>query len=187
MSEEFEGMTHEEVLAILNGEDPEKAKYSVELNQRLYEESRKYVNTPSNHWPHIDINWDTSVSSQRFSLDGVTPEQFKINHPAGFYLGYVVLKEFDSILHGYSRRDSGELWQVGCTSKLARLIVYLSENRPISPPLVKPVDNEEVILQGGHHRYAIAKEIGEERIPIHIDPENKDEISKLLTVEWKNA
>jgi ParB-like chromosome segregation protein Spo0J len=80
-----------------------------------------------------------------------------------------------------------ELWELGCSAKLARLIVYLSESRPISPPLVKPVDDGEVILQGGHHRYAIEKVINEKEIPIHIEPEYKSKIDERLSVRWANA
>ncbi|WP_086930871.1 ParB/RepB/Spo0J family partition protein [Agarilytica rhodophyticola] len=187
MSEKFEEMIHDEILAILDGEDPTEAKAIAELNQRIYEESKKYVNKVSSEWPHIIFNWDVSSSSQRFSLDGVTQEQFENDHPEGFLLGYVSLKEFDSILHICSRRDHGELWQLGSRSKLARLVIYLSENRPISPPLVKSISDREVILQGGHHRYAIAKELTQEKIPIYVAPAEKNQIDKLLTVEWKNA
>lgn len=109
MNERFEGMTLEEILVFLNGEDRKEAKATAEFNQRMYEQSEKYVNKPASHWPNITFNWDTSISSQRFSLDGATQEQFENNHPEGFLLGYVSLKEFDSIIHNYSRRDSGEL------------------------------------------------------------------------------
>jgi len=79
------------------------------------------------------------------------------------------------------------LWEVGFSSSLSFLIAYLAEGHPISPPLVKPAENGEVIFQGGHHRYAIAKEIGEMEIPIHICPEDKDNLDKILEIEWKNA
>lgn len=81
MSEKFEEMIHDEILAILDGEDPTEAKAIAELNQRIYEESKKYVNKVSSEWPHIIFNWDVSSSSQRFSLDGVTQEQFENDHP----------------------------------------------------------------------------------------------------------
>ncbi len=122
--------------------------------------------------------------SQRFTLDGVTPSQFDDLYPDGFLLGYVSLTEFDAVLHHYSRRGDGELWEVGNASSLSYLIAYLSEGRPISPPLVKPVIDGEVILQGGHHRYAVAKEIGVDTFPIHVNRSDKSEIDKRVTVNW---
>jgi hypothetical protein len=76
---------------------------------------------------------------------------------------------------------------VGSKDKLARLIVYLSEGRSISPPLVKPLENGEVIFNGGHHRYAIAKEKRENVIPIHIQPEYQARIDEIFPVWWEDA
>lgn len=88
-------------------------------------------------------------------------------------MGTVALSSLDEKLCHFSRRDEGDLWESGSAGNLAYLIVYLSEKRPISPPLVKPHIMGEVMLQGGHHRYAIAKEINEKYIPIYIQPKHK--------------
>lgn len=179
-------MTFEEMFAVINGEDPVKAREEAELRSRIHETSRQYIKAPVETWPYININWDVSLESQRFSLDGSSADDFKKYYPDGFLLGYVRLLEIDNVLHHFSWRHGSELWEVGSESKLAKMIVYLSEGRPISPPLVKPVENGEVILQGGHHRYAIAKAIGVKSIPIHTEPEYKSQIDGLLGVEWKN-
>lgn len=158
------------------------------FSSKIREEAEKYKNTPSCEWPKIDINWDLQKTSQRFSLDGVKESKFEINYPKGFSLGHVSLADFDKTLCHYSRRDSGELWSVGCVSKLSYLIVYLSKGYPVSPPLVSP--NTELIgqtiLQGGHHRYAIAKEIGESIIPIYVEPENKLVMDDIVSIKWDN-
>jgi hypothetical protein len=159
----------------------EKAKRA-----RISEQSKKYIGRPSSEWPEIFFNWDISKEGQRHSLDRTNQKDFAENYPEGFLLGYVLLENFDTKLCHYSRRDDGELWEVGFEDKLAFLIVYLSENRKISPPLVKPLDTREVIFNGGHHRYAIAKELGLKRIPIYIKPEYKAEIDVILDVEWEN-
>lgn len=95
------------------------------------------------------------------SLDGTSQEQFEKHYPGGFILGRVALEEFDRKLCHNSRRDEGELRGVGSRDKLAFLIVYLSENQKIYPPLVRPLETGEFILNGGHHRYAISKEVDE--------------------------
>lgn len=169
------------------GETLEEYRAKRSLFQRLSKESEKYIDTPSSEWPPIKFNWDLSEENQRYSLDGESKEKFEEHYPAGFLLGFVTLKELDKKLCHYSRRDKGELWDVGSKDKLANLIVYLSEGRPISPPLVKPLESGEVIFNGGHHRYAIAKEKGENVIPIHIQPEYQARITDILHVRWEDA
>lgn len=177
----------DQIMADNVGQDIEGYRAERDLHVRISEESQKYVGKPSSEWPVIYFNWDISKEGQRFSLDGASKKDFTAHYPEGFILGHVNLKEFDKKLCNYSRRDEGELWEVGFADKLAHLIVYLSENRHISPPLVKPLESGEVIFNGGHHRYAIAKEIGLEILPIHIIPEYKAEIDEILSVKWQNA
>lgn len=177
-------MTFDEACAVMRGKDLQEYRKKKELRHRIDSESQKYMLAPVSDWPTIKINWDVSINSQRFSLDGVSLEDFQKFYPQGFCLGWVALDAFDRILCHFSRRDDGELWKVGFQSRLAYLIVYLSEGRPISPPLAKPLPSKEIILCGGHHRYAIAKAIGESEIPIHVDPEHKEEFDSLIKVKW---
>lgn len=179
-----DSISYEEVIGMLYGKDHVKAKEDAELSSRIYEESKQYIGSPVDTWPKIQMNWDVSRESQRFSMDGVLPKDFNRSYPDGLLLGYVLLDELDKILHRFSRRDEGELWAVGSVTKLAKLIVYLSEGRSISPPLIKPVKDEQISFEGGHHRYAIAKVIGAKRIPVHIKKEHKSEIDRLLNVDW---
>jgi hypothetical protein len=167
------------------GETLEEYRVKQALFQRISKESEKYINAPSSWWPAIKVNWDLSREGQRHSLDGESQKGFEKCYPLGFVVGFITLKEFDRKLCHYSRRNEGELWEVGSKEKLARLIVYLSEGRAISPPLVKPLENGEVTFNGGHHRYAIAKEIGETIIPIHVEPEYQSRIDKVLSVRWE--
>lgn len=97
------------------------------------------------------------------------------------------LLDFDKVLCHFNRREEGELWKVGDSGKLAFLIVYLSENKPISPPFIKPNNHSEIYFVGGNHRYAIAKALGEDEIPIYVVHSDKDAISKLLPVRWANV
>jgi hypothetical protein len=177
----------DEINAANAGQNIDEYRAEKELHLRILQESKKYVSKPFSEWPAIEFNWDVSRKGQRYSLDGVHAELFEETYPEGFLLGFVNLRDFDTKLCHYSRRDEGELWSVGCESKLAKLIVYLSENRKISPPLVKPLETGEVIFQGGHHRYAIAKENGEIRIPIYVQPEYKPVIDKIFSIEWEDA
>lgn len=183
------GMALWEMKAVLQGKDLAVVRSEVELGLRIHAESEKYLMAPVSKWPNIVLNWDTSKDSQRFSLDGYSLDatslaEFHKFYPHGFCLGRVVLEEFDKQLCGWTRREGEELWTVGMATKLACLIVYLSEGRPISPPFAKPLPSKEIILGGGNHRYAIAKAIGEVEIPIHVLPEDKEQIESLVSVTW---
>lgn len=180
-------MTSDEFLALINGEDLDTYREEKKERSRIQSKAEKLIGLPSSQWPEINFNWDLSQESQRFSLDGENQKSFKENHPNGFLLGMVKLEDFDNKLCHFSRRDEGELWELGFKSKLAFLIAYLSEGGNISPPFVKPLETDEVILQGGHHRYAIAKEIKVREIPIHIEPNDQSRINDIINVRWKNA
>ena len=179
-----ENLTTQEALAVQIGEDLGEFRKECALKTRIRNEAKKYLNTPVEKWPPIKFNWDILSTSQRFSIDGQSQEEFVENYPGGFFLGYVELAEIDKVLCHYSQRDVGELWTLGSPCRLAYLIVYLSEGRPISPPLVTPLNSGEVTLQAGHHRYAIAKAVNEHEIPIYVIPEHKTQLDNLIIVQW---
>lgn len=111
----------------------DKASQSIEeyrkkktQRMRISEQSKKYIGRPSSEWPEIFFNWDISKEGQRHSLDGTNQKDFAESYPEGFLLGHVFIENLDAKLCHYSRRDDGELWEVGCDAKLAFLIVYLS-------------------------------------------------------------
>lgn len=166
---------------ILNPADEDR-----ELRDRIRRESDAFVGTPSTSWPLITMNWDIRPGSARFALDGFSQADYDKYYPKGLLAGQVALKEIDKILCHFSRRDEGELWEVGAQHKLAYLIIYLSEGRPITPPLIKPHSTylDQVMITGGHHRYAIAKEVEEESLPIYVEPCDKAAMDKLLTINW---
>ena len=174
----------DKILADNSGETLEVYLANKILRSTISDKAKQYIEIGSSGWPPITLNWDLSKEGQRFSLDGENESSFKNHYPEGFILGKVKLDTLDKKLCHFSRRDEGELWSVGYKSSLAYLIVYLSENRPISPPLVKPHLMGEVILKGGHHRYAIAKEIGEKYIPIYVEPKHRKEIDKIIEIDW---
>ena len=173
-----------ENLVEMRGEDLEEYRNERALRRRIGADSQKYIGVPVSQWPPIILKWDTSRESQRFSKDGISSEEFHKSYPQGFCLGCVALAEFDKRLCFYSRRKDRELWAIGDPFKLAYLIVYLSEGRPISPPLATPLAVNEIVIDGGHHRYAIAKAIGESEIPVYVTPRHKRDLDSLLSVRW---
>ncbi len=162
----------------------EHYQLSLEENERVFNKSKDLYNKPPEEWPAIKFNWDYCLESQRHCFDGLSQSEFEKCYPDGLVLGHMPLKEFDKYLCHYSRRDGDELWELGSQSKLAKMIVYLSEDRPISPPIIKPVDNKEVIFQGGHHRYAVDKAIGIKEISLYAYPEHVEKLNKSMKIRW---
>lgn len=184
MADSRETKTFGEMLEILRGKDPKQAREDALFSERIHNQSLKYKNTSPSSWPDIDFQWDINSASQRYAMDGLTEEEFNSRYPAGFLLGEVDLVQIDRLLSKYCYRSPEELWEVGSGSKLAKMIVYLSEGHPISPPLIKVIDGDKLFFEGGNHRFAVAKAANEERIPIYVQPKYKSKISELVKVNW---
>ena len=177
----------DEMYAEQSGQTLEEYRDEVQLRDRLYDESQQYVGTSVELWPKIFFNWNININDQRFSLDAISVQDFKDCYPIGLFLGYVNLSQLDKCLNRYTRRSKNELWSVGCQTRLASLIVYLSEGRPITPPLLKPTLEGEIVLLGGNNRYAIAKAVGINEIPVYVEPEYKSLINSMLPIRWVTA
>ncbi|MGY3806299.1 transcriptional regulator [Aeromonas veronii] len=174
----------DELAQVLGYESAEHYRRETDENERVFKKSKYLYNKPPEEWPVIKFNWDYRLESQKFCFDGLTQADFEKMFPEGLVLGHLPLLEFDKHLCHYSRRDGDELWELGCQSKLAEMIVYLSEGNPITPPIIKPVENNEVIFQGGHHRYAVAKAIGIEEVSIYAYPEHVTALNKFMGIRW---
>lgn len=161
---------------------------SEEEQEKFRAKASLFLNQDPAKWPKLLFNWDTTEAGQIYSLDNGTHHgNFYDYYPNGFILGVIPLVEFDSYLCHYSRRDGNELWKLGNPHDLAYLIAYLAEGKPISPPLVKPTDNREVILLGGHHRYAAAKAVNLESVLLYSLPEHIDALNSFMNIQWSKT
>lgn len=177
----------DELAQVFGYKSVEDYKRSMAESEELHNKSEKLYNKQPKEWPTININWDYNSESQRYCFDGLSKPEFDNLYPNGLVLGHMPLKEFDKYLCHFSRRDGDELWKLGSQSKLAQMIVYLSEGKPITPPVIKPVENNEVIFQGGHHRYAVAKAIELQQISIYAYREDIDELNRFMNIDWVSA
>jgi hypothetical protein len=168
--------------------DSDEARARRELQDQIRAESEQYLLAPVSAWPEIKIKWDLSQESQHLSLDHsqafYTRPRFDRDYPEGFLLGWVSLRDFDAKLCAFNHRTEEQLWKVGDVFKLANLIVYLSQGRPVSPSAVRVTEQRELFLLGGNHRYAVAKAIDESALPIHALPGQKELLESLLQVRW---
>ena len=175
---------NDELAQVFGYENAEDYKRTIREQERISNKSKEFYNTPPEKWPLIKFNWDYRFESQRFCFDGLSHSDFEKTYPDGLVLGHMHLNEFDKYLCHFSRRDDNELWEVGFQSKLAEMIVYLSEGNPITPPIIKPLKSNEVIFQGGHHRYAVAKAIGCNNIWIYAFPEDVNILNQFINICW---
>lgn len=185
MSDTVFTATSEQIHAIIYGVDVEEYRMIKAERNRIDEIALQYINKRKKYWPTIQFNWDLSRDSMRYSLDGVKQAEFEKQYRNGFLLGFVSRKAFHNKLCKFSRRDGArELWSLGDKMKLARCIARLSEGQKISPPLVKPTLGGELILAGGHHRYAVANACKLEELPIYCEPQYVTDISSIVSVRW---
>jgi hypothetical protein len=67
---------------------------------------------------------------------------------------------------------------------VAKIIVYLEEGHPITPPLIAVRNNNEFLICGGHHRYAVIKASGfNGAFPIYMRPEDFEAVSNLISFQ----
>lgn len=179
------GITTEEVLALLHGEDLNIHRAERIEREEIAKKAAAHVLTAPSEWPSLAFNWDFRAVAQRFALDGCKPEYFAKCFPQGLQLGWVSLHEFDERLILQNRRELTELWTIGDPKKLAFAIEYIRRSKPITPPLAAPLSGKnQVLLEGGNHRYTIAKFKGLIEIPIYVDPENAGEMSRIVPIRW---
>lgn len=184
MSKEELRWTLDSVMAKNAGVSVEEFRAQREFIKSLYDEGEAYRRSPPKQWPPLQFNWDFSLEGQRFALDGSSWHAFKAMYPSGLRLGYMPLSDFDKHLGHFSRRDTlEELWGLGSEFTLAKNIAYLHRGLPITPPLVAPVEGE-VLLRGGHHRYAIAKALELKVIPFLVAPDDVSKIERIMSVTW---
>ncbi len=177
-----EGITIEEVVGLLDGENLQEIRSRQNLREEIQLEANTYRNTSPSSWPIAAINWDVSLESQRFSFDGCSYLDFKKNHPDGFLLGWVKLAEMDRKLTEYCHRTDWQLWEVGDPGKLAFVIAHAARRLPISPPLIAPFGCDQVYFVGGNHRYAMARALKLEKIPVYLDRNHLDAIERRLSI-----
>lgn len=175
----------EKVLASAAGQTVRQYRASQRKHAVLQEKAEAFLDLPISQWPPLRVQWDLRRKSQQYTVDEPNRRKFWEWHPKGFLLGYVDTQELDAVLHELFRRDAESLWASGDRRKLAGVLVHLSEGRRLSPPLVHPCEPDYAVLQGGVHRYAVAKAIGESRIPIYVEPCRRETVHRLIDVQWK--
>jgi len=170
---------------VLGYENAEDYEWTIREQERITKKSKEFYHTPPEKWPSITFNWDYRVESRRFCFDGLSQSKFETMYPKGLILGHMPLKEFDKYLCRFSHSDSNEPWEDADYSKLAEMIVYLSEGNLITPPIIIPIINKnKIAFEGGHHRYRVAKAVEINDISIYAYPEDVEILNQFMDICW---
>lgn len=175
-----------EHLAVLNGENLDKFRKAQALHNEIKNEAKEFINLPPSRWPQLEFNWDLTTSGQLYALDGVEADEFLKHYPDMLCLAWVDFKEFDSKLCHFNRRvNEKDLWNSGDNAKTANMIAYLAKGLPITPPLINVNSLNELCLNGGNHRYAVAKFSGIVKfLPVYFEPSRLKSISDILDLSF---
>ena len=137
---------------------------------------------------HYELRWDLEHSSQIFSFDFMPVETFDECYPTGLLAAKVSVERLDLLLPTLHRPPLVELWSKGDKYKILGLLSHIHQNKAVSPPFIAispyPTDDWKLAIQGGTHRYSIAKDLGQEVVPVHLDPSQKIEYEKYLELEY---
>ncbi len=182
---EANGITHSMMMeerAVEEGWCLNQYKKLLTLRESLNEKARLIENQPVDKWPSFEINWDLSAINFRFAFDGLSPNEYSENYPNGLSLGWVNQSEFHSKLCHFNKRAPEELWELGFSDKLAYVIAYCAESEPLTPVIAKPHSSfeNEVFLSGGNHRYAMINALNIKNMPLLVEIEDRDIMSKLF-------
>ena len=182
---EAEGITHESIMesqAVDDGWDLCHYRKLGEIRLNLQDKARSLEDLPVDEWPSFDVIWDLNSENFRFAFDGVSPNQYRKNYPDGLLLCWALQSEFYDNLCHYNKRSPEELWKLGFADKLARVVAYCSEGHPLTPVVAKPHPDfeNEVLLLGGNHRYAMINALKIKVMPLLIQHEDYVEMSKRL-------
>ena len=174
----------EELLAHIAGITVEENKENIRVNEK----AREIEGLPIERWPAFDIRWDLSLAGQRFSFDGESESSFVEDYPNGLLLGWVCLNELDDKLIPYCKRAAGEIWSIGNSLKVARIIVHWTEGRSISPIIIGHNKHGQLTILGGNHRLAICRTKGERIVPVLANPTDQNMINDILgVIQWEKA
>ncbi|SCA55946.1 hypothetical protein MTBPR1_140064 [Candidatus Terasakiella magnetica] len=147
---------------------------------------RREVGKTSHQWKEkdfsslnpFDFSWDLNPDNFHYAQDGVSEADFKKKFP-DCQIAYADTVEIADNLFKHSTRGGQKPWEGNYASSTANIIDRCYRNWPITPPQFH-LHNHEIIISGGHHRFHIALEKGDVRIPFIYETAHKNDFVSLL-------
>lgn len=161
----------------------------IEVERKLQEVQLKqdqYEYLEPKYWPKQPINWVLNKEFHRFALDNLSQQEFEQYYPEGLIAGKALFSSFDKVVSRFTHRTDDQLWEVGFSDSLAKLLAWVEMGYELTPICIQPDQYfpEHIALAGGNHRYALCKGRREHWIPFLCRPEHKEELSRRLDIEW---
>lgn len=150
---------------------------------RVSLESKKYLNTLPAEWPFTLPKWDLTRAGQRYVTQERTEIALQKQYPDGLILSLVDFDELDSKLVSIFRRSPSELWTAHFNDKIAEIVLHWSEGLALTPPMIrafKELGDEEVTINDGSHRLAVARALGVKKLHILMDKNVFSELRIML-------
>ena len=139
--------------------------------------TNQYEGQAASEWPDFQLRWDRSPARFHLAHDGLSPCQLDADD---YVIRDVRIRDLDARLSHYNYRGPGELWSVGCARKTNRCIEHWLDGKEMTPPCVVGWEGRYLVLAGGNHRLAVAREKGAVEVPILQHIINVGDIDKIL-------
>ncbi|WP_119689261.1 hypothetical protein [Acinetobacter nosocomialis] len=135
--------------------------------------------------PQLNIKWNLDPNDFYLSFDGETSRSISTDYPHGFVLGRVdMLKIYNNLTSISQVYDIKDFWQIANKIKALGVIGRWYNNEKITPPILS-VYEDKIFLEGGNHRFNIARFYSSAPIFFIIPKEIKDRVSEIIPeVEW---
>lgn len=163
----------------------EVKKQEWEQRDRYETMGAKFKNKPAEQWPKMRILWNTNPDEFYRSLDGCSQSDLKNQYPDGLLVGEIPTSDIYKKLVSTSKvYDHIDFWRKCRNRRACGLIGRWMDGNSVTPPLIVPFKNE-IFIEGGNHRFNIARLYGEKNITF-ISPSNeKKDIERIIpSVKW---
>jgi len=159
--------------------------YDVEQAERLRicSEAKRYLNTSPSEWSFTVPKWDLTRAGQRYVTQDRTETALRKHYPDGLTLALVDFEELDAKLVSIFRCSPNELWTAHFKDNIAEIILHWSEGMALTPPMIrvfKDLGAQEVTINDGSHRLAVARALGVRKLHILMDKNKFPELRIML-------
>ena len=136
----------------------------------------------SNLSTHLSAHWDCDPANIYLTSDGANPRDYT---PEDFVIVDADIAEVDQLLTHNASRNRGP-WCKDYKQKSYGIAYRWEQGLGVTPPLIIKVKNE-IHIEGGMHRFHLAKHYGELRMPFLVRVTELADIIELLKSAMSRA
>lgn len=145
----------------------------------------EYEGMPEDKWPKLYIDWDLRPENFHYSLDGENVDSVLKLYKNGFSIGKASIGDiYENLFKNSIVGNSNDFWNVCDKRKACGVLGRWKEKELITPPIIRPYD-DELIIAGGNHRFNVARLAGATEITFITPTEDVDKINSIIpNVLW---